>query len=335
MKNFFLLAIAFFCCLFAEAQQPAMMFSDASGSGAPLAKDPFVLKYKGRYLMYFSIRKLSDTAHGMDGWAIGIAESHDLYNWKKTGEINPSAPYEKNGLCAPGAIIKDGKIHLFYQTYGNGPKDAICHAVSEDGINFTRDASNPVFNPAGTWTNGRAIDAEVTFFKGKYFLFFASRDPEGKIQLQGVATAPAKTDFSKKDWTQASDSSILKPALTWEGACVEGASVIQRGKKLYMFYAGNYNNSPQQIGLAMSNDGIQWQRVSQKPFLPNGKPGEWNSSESGHPDIFKDDDGRTYLFYQGNNDHGKSWYLSNLQIGWNKKGPYIVRTGLSNGKEKK
>ena len=326
MKRLPLITVAVFCSLLVTAQQPRMMFSDTAGTGVPLAKDPFVLKYKGRYLMYFSIRKMTGQEHGMDGWAIGIAESADLHNWKKTAEIKPSEEYEKKGLCAPGAIIKDGRVHLFYQTYGNGPKDAICHAVSDDGINFIRDASNPVFNPTGSWNNGRAIDAEVIFFKGRYFLYYASRDPAGKVQLQGVATTPASTDFSRKSWKQASDSPILAPALEWEGACIEGASVIQRGSKLYMFYAGNYNNAPQQIGLAVSSDGINWQRVSQKPFLANGKPGEWNASESGHPDIFKDDDSKTYLFYQGNNDNGKSWYLSNLPIGWTRKGPYVVRT---------
>ena len=105
---------------------------------------------------------------------------------------------------------------------------------------------------------------------------------------------------------------------------MEGASVIRRGNKLYMFYAGNYNNMPQQIGVAVSPDGITWRRVWDKPFLPNGKPGEWNSSESGHPDIFKDDDGRTYLFFQGNNDHGKTWLLSNVEIGWKNDKPYII-----------
>ena len=29
-----------------------------------------------------------------------------------------------------------------------------------------------------------------------------------------------------------------------------------------------------------------------------------------------DDDGQTYLFYQGNPDRGKSWYLTRVRIGW-------------------
>jgi len=98
--------------------------------------------------------------------------------------------------------------------------------------------------------------------------------------------------------------------LDWEGECIEGASIAIHNNTMYMFYAGAYNNWPQQVGVAVSNDGLTWKRLFNDPFLPNGKPGEWNESESGHPHIFTDPDGRTYLFFQGNNDKGKSWYIS-------------------------
>ena len=317
-----------FCLLFfhsaLSAQQPVMYFSDSSGTGIALAKDPVVVNHGGRYLLYYSRKIKNDKSDGMQGWEIGIAESRDLTNWKKVGEINPETDYERKGLCAPGAILRDGKVHLFYQTYGNGPKDAICHAVSSDGIQFERNPTNPIFRPTGNWNNGRAIDAEVYQYKNQYFLYFATRDPAGKIQQQGVATAPITTDFRKADWTQAVDSSILKPQLPWEGDCIEGASIILRNKRLHMFYAGNYNNMPQQIGIAVSKDGISWKRHSELPFLPNGQPGSWNSSESGHPCIFEDSDGRTYLFFQGNKDNGKTWYLSKKEIRWNKQGPFLA-----------
>ena len=83
-----------------------------------------------------------------------------------------------------------------------------------------------------------------------------------------------------------------------------------------MFYAGAYNNEPQQIGCAISRDGIKWQRLSRYPLLPNGSKDEWNSSESGHPFLFQDDDGQDYLFYQGNNDKGRTWFLSVVPIDW-------------------
>jgi len=202
--------------------------------------------------------------------------------------------------------------------------DAIFHAISDDGItNFRRNPTNPIFKPDGEWNCGRAIDAEVFFYKDKYFLYFATRDPKFKIQLQGVATAPAKTNFNRDQWThKTKDGPILKPELPWEGECIEAASLIKRNGKLYMFYAGGYNNWPQQIGVAESKDGIHWTRLSNQPFLANGKPGEWSSSESGHPHIF-DDGKRTFLFFQGNDDNGKNWWISNMEVFWNRKGPKL------------
>ena len=142
--------------------------------------------------------------------------------------------------------------------------------------------------------------------------------------MLGVATAPANTNFNREEWVQACDESILKPELEWEKTCIEAASVIRRKGRLVMFYAGAYNKSPQLIGVAVSKDGINWERMSDVPFLTNGKPGEWNASESGHPNIFEDEDGRTYLFYQGNNQ-SRLWFLSNVEVFWKGHRPYLRR----------
>ena len=299
----------------AAPHHKTMMFADTTRVGVPFAKDPHVVDFGGRYLMYYSVPPRAGVAG--DGWAIGIAESADLTDWKKIGEILPAAPYERNGLCAPCAIVRNDTVNLFYQTYGNGPKDAICHAFSTDGVNFTRNASNPVFSPTGDWNSGRAIDAEVAMFNGEYYLYFATRTPDSVIQQLGVAKAPASTTFSRGEWQQACTRSILAPVLDWEGECIEAPSVIERGGRLYMFYAGAYNNWPQQIGVAVSDNGVDWHRVSDTPFLAVGAKGEWNSSESGHPHIFNDiKNGRTYLFYQGNDTGGRTWLLSNREVLW-------------------
>ncbi len=141
--------------------------------------------------------------------------------------------------------------------------------------------------------------------------------------MLGVAATPLKTSFNREEWKQLTSYPILKPQYPWEGRCVEGASVIRRGNDLYMFYAGAYNNEPQQIGVARSTDGIHWTRLSNKPFLTNGDPGEWNYSESGHPHIFQDANGKIWLFYQGNNDNGKTWLISRMEVKWDKKGPTL------------
>jgi len=301
-----------------------MMYGDTSRGPLPFAKDPAVVRLGEQYFLYYSVRP----GKGVNGWRIGIATSSDLVAWEKHSEMDVAGDYERNGFCAPGAIALGGRVHLFYQTYGNREKDAICHAWSDDGVTFTRNPTNPVFRPTGDWHCGRAIDADVIDHGGRLLLYYATRDPGFKVQMQGVAAAPIDSDFSRGQWTQLDrEGPILKPQLPWEKACIEAAALCKRGGKLFMFYAGAYNNQPQQIGCAVSADGVAWKRLADEPIVPNGRPGEWNSSESGHPYAFTDDDGTTYLFYQGNNDGGKSWYLSKVEIGWRDDKPFVSGPG--------
>lgn len=178
---------------------------------------------------------------------------------------------------------------------------------------------------------GRAIDAEVYLdhSAGKAFLYFATRDPEMKKQLIGMAEADLKSNFGAGSWKDVSTSGpLLAPQLPWEQLCIEAPSVMKRGSTYYMFYAGAYNNVPQQIGVARSPDGIHWTRNSDKPFLPNGPAGSWNSSESGHPGILNIS-GKSYLFYQGNSDGGKTYSISIVPILWDGDNPRLGEMTIS------
>lgn len=285
-----------------------MLFTNTTRGGS-FAKDPAVIRLNGRYFLYHSTRPTPEL-----GLGIGIAESEDLENWEVTGEVPLTQPCEEKGIGAPAAIVLGGVVHLFYQTYGNGPKDAICHATSTDGRHFEKDPTNPIFRPTDDWCCGRAIDADVVVFGDKLMLYFATRDHEFAIQKVGGAFAPLKSDYSRGCWRQITNGSLLTPELKWEGKCIEAPAVIEEAGRLYMFYGGSYNCTPQQIGCAVSEDGVFFRRCSSEPFLRPGEAGSWNASESGHPYAFRDDDGRAYLFYQGSPDMGKSWYLSKIEL---------------------
>lgn len=298
-----------------------MMFADTS-RGRPFAKDPAVVAFGDGYFLYYSVPPFGD-GRNHDGWRVGIATSHDLETWEKVGELPPLSPCDRNGLCAPGAIVLGDRVHLFYQTYGNGRHDAICHALSQDGIRFTPNPTNPVFAPSGEWNCGRAIDADVIVHDQRLLLYFSTRDPAMQVQMTGVAGAPLGSTYAREDWVQLCDRPILAPELPWEEDCVEASALCRHDGRLYMFYGGAYNNAPQQIGCAVSEDGLTWQRVSDSPVLPNGAPGTWNSSESGHPFVFQAPDGVDHLFFQGNRDRGRSWYLSRREIHWQNGIPHI------------
>lgn len=307
---------------------PPMYWGETARLGRPFAKDPSVIRWRGRYLMYFSMapyRKDLAPRGAPKGWAIGIAESKDLKHWAKIGELLPQQDCEQNGLVNGRIILLDGKLHLFYNTYGNGAQDALCHATSTDGLHFTRNPSNPVWRPTGAWNNGRAIDVDVIEWGDQLIQYYATRDPAGKVQMLHAIAANRKSGFGREAWKSLADGPILKPELPWETNCIEAPSAVKRGDTLYLFYGGGYNNDPQQIGCAVSKDGIHFQRLFvERPLLANGQPGEWNSSESGHPGIFENTDGQTYLFYQGNNDHGRTWYISWIKLGWQDDRPVLM-----------
>lgn len=295
-----------------------MLFTEKTKNGS-FAKDPAVVKFNDKYLMYFSSIY---TDEGADRLGIGIAESDDLDNWTVKGHIPFEEDCEQKGIGAPAAIVLDGVLHLFYQSYGWWENDAICHAVSKDGFHFKKDDSNPIFRPTKDWCAGRAIDADVVVFQEKLFLYFATRDGEMKIQKLGVAYADIKSDFSRECWTQGVAQSVLYPEFSWEGQCIEAPATIVHEGKIYLFYGGGYNCAPQQIGVAVSEDGMSFRKIFNQPFIPVGKDGSWNSCESGHPYVFEDD-GNIWLFYQGTADMGKSWYLSKCRIQFRDGKPYV------------
>ena len=286
------------------------------------AKDPAVVRFMGKYFLYYTILYCPDPDARRIG--VGIAASEDMESWTDVGEIPLDCECEKNGIGAPAAIVLDGKVHIFYQTYGNGRRDAICHAVSEDGLSFIKNPENPIYRPSADWCSGRAIDADVCVFRGRLFLYFATRDHEMKIQKVGGAYTSLDSGFGRDSWTDIAKQSLLTPEFLWEGECIEAPATVVNDGKMFMFYGGAYNCSPQQIGYAVSEDGEFFKKGSAEPFIRCGAPGEWNSSESGHPYAFRDDDGRVYLFYQGSSDNGESWYLSRLEIGFDGENkPYV------------
>ncbi len=277
------------------------------------AKDPAVVELEGIWFLYHSI--MEDGVLG-----IGIAISTDGEKFKRIAVLPRTFACEQKGVGAPAAIRLDGKIHLFYQTYGTGRLDAICHAVSEDGVSFRKDASNPIFAPREpfakepAWSCGRAIDADVCLFGDRLILYFATRDKSFTRQLVGAASAPLNSDFGRGSFDFYPEI-VFQPELNWEKTCIEAPAALVHDGKVYLFYAGAYNCSPQQIGCAVSEDGFHFMRLFwEKPFLANGPAGSWNASESGHPYVYQSDDGKIWLYYQGSGDMGATWYLSRREV---------------------
>ena len=308
-------------------ESTSMLYADSVRTQAPFAKDPTVVHVGDRYLMYYSAREYEEgrksASPGFEGWHSAVAQSRDLVNWSRVGDLDITDTKGNPvwGAIAPCGKVFDGVVHLFYQKFSEEEGRAnIWHAVSTDGIKFTNSFDGPVFVPRTDWSVNRSIDAEVYRVKDKMILVFATRDTSYEWQILGMAQAPYGSDYGPDKWTLVStDGPLLKPEYEWEGHCIEAATVVERNGFYYMFYAGAYNHEHQQIGLAVSRDGYNFERINPESENPglcyrSGAEGSWNYGESGHPGIFEDNDGSLWLFYQGKASQDADYFLSSCKV---------------------
>lgn len=59
---------------------------------------------------------------------------------------NPAHGWEAVATLNPAAILVDGMVHLFYRAIGNGGRSVWGHAISSDGLHFTR-FPEPIYVP--------------------------------------------------------------------------------------------------------------------------------------------------------------------------------------------
>jgi hypothetical protein len=118
-----------------------MLFERIGSNGRSFAKDPCVVKH-----IYYST-VVRDELQEIQSFAIGIAVSPDLDHWEKKALMTAEHPAEGKGVAAPGAFVRDDVVHLFYQSYGQFPKDYICHTTSTTASNFSATRQTPCFVP--------------------------------------------------------------------------------------------------------------------------------------------------------------------------------------------
>lgn len=123
-----------------------MSFADSTGDAIPFY-------HEGKYHI-FSLTPPTGTTVYPDRlrttWSHSVSE--DLVHWEEL----PTALYpgegdepDASGVWTGSVIFGEGKYHTFYTGYSlpSEYQQTICHAVSDDGITWTKDAGNPVIKP--------------------------------------------------------------------------------------------------------------------------------------------------------------------------------------------
>lgn len=229
-----------------------------------------VMKDGGVYRLWYS-------GHDKYKYRIGYAESEDGINWKRSDK-NPVMDTGTEGswdssCAAYPSIIKDGGIYkMWYYGYGKDMPPSIGYATSKDGIYWER-YPDAVLSPGNTgmWDSYFVGYPSVIKEGDKYLLWYAAIDnPYGPWK---IGYAESKDGIS---WVR-HDEPVLDVGQygEWDESGISYPKVIKEGNKYTLWYGG-IDGGSLRIGIAVSEDGIRWEKSDDNPVIDIGDEGEWD-----------------------------------------------------------
>lgn len=268
-----------------------------------------------------SQRTKEEPARGIDRYAnqsglFSIDAAHQYKDSSRIGKIvwneHPDSPIIVNGAAgswnekwaATGIsplIFLDGSWWLYHGGIDFGGTDRIGALISS-GSSISGPWSDPAENPIldigapGAWDDTLVDHPSVIAYNGELLMYYGGHD--GTTWRIGLAKSRDGIN-----WLKSGSNPVLSPGTSgaWDGAGVGHPSVIYDGSRFVMAYRGWKVGDPDtrsRIGIATSDDGINWQKLAGTPVLGYGGSGEWDEYGLLAPRLWVED-GRYYMNYSG------------------------------------
>jgi len=198
--------------------------------------------------------------------------------------------------------------YLGYETsFFDDPAFGQIRSVDVEGVVW-KESVAPIYRPAPeAWDHA--------FITSPHFLEMP--DGEWRLYYAGAGTTIGigiLRSFNRgESWEPHPDNPVFERDLEgWDQGILHGM-VRRVGGRYLMWYSGyqeplDLDATPIYVGLAISDDGIQWQRSPHNPVLGPGSSGSWNDLRVVSPYVVQEEDGSLLLFAHGQSraDIGRS-----------------------------
>lgn len=219
---------------------------------------PSVVKFKGKYHMYYSLINQPGKIPLME---IGHATSDDGKSWKldpmgqplikATGNV-----LDWNGFLVgePAAVVFKDKIYLYFIGTGARPSgkpqqlQQVALAISNDGRNFdppkvVLSQDETLYPPSKGFTGYSCPFAVVYNNKVHIFHNVALNVPKANPDWYQVALSHAVSDDGETNWTQDKAPIYTRSSFKWTSGGIIGPAVLFEDGKCKMWFAGHVNQS--------------------------------------------------------------------------------------------
>jgi predicted GH43/DUF377 family glycosyl hydrolase len=250
--------------------------------------NPSVARREGSYWNLYS---------GFDGhtWHTGLAISTDGLVWAKQGRVlSPDASsWERGYIAANGSVLANDVEFLYWYEAGDPLRIGLAH--SRDGRSWTK-SSDPVLEPGprGSWDEIGIADPYVVAIEGSFYMYYLGVD---RARRQRLGVARSKDGIT---WEKLRSNPVLElgEAGGFDEVGLGEPAVWGAAGRYWMLYTGRDRREYRRIGLAVSDDGVHWQRSPALPVLSGGE--NWNDKVVCDPSVEPGPDGVRVWFGGGN-----------------------------------
>jgi predicted GH43/DUF377 family glycosyl hydrolase len=196
-----------------------------------------------------------------------IPNSVSAANVNRQLVVGVGNPWEGSLVTYPSVFHNSSKFMMWYTGEDVKGYDQIGLAMSIDGVNWSKYDGNPVLKlgPSGSWDSGSVIGCSVIFDNGIFKMWYGGQTYQYRSAVNswqiGYATSPDGIH-----WTKYAGNPVLTNGTidSWDGARIINPVVLHEKTGYIMYYAGvawkngNIDTNSVNVGLALSDDGIQW-----------------------------------------------------------------------------
>ena len=203
---------------------------------------------------------LSPAETGVGSVLINVTWGSVSVTWKDYQNnpvlIKTGSGIDWGGVGQPKIFYDNGIYRMYYLNYSF--PSPVSYAESEDGVHWNRPDSLPIITAgsSGNWDDGGTGPGPVYKIGNIYYMLYQGYDAPTKHFQVGMAKSMDGRHWEKHP------TPVFSSSANWENNMMVAAEVEIIDDKFYMYYC-----SGDKIGLAISTDGISWERYSTSPIL--------------------------------------------------------------------